>query len=142
MRAACTRGEREAIRPQAPLGIGLVLVLICAGCNLAEDDKAAARKGGAAPLPVTVITVQPQTLPVTWEVIGQTQGSREVEVRPRVTGILLERLYTEGSFVKRGTVLFRIDPLPFKTALEQIRGIVGQAGGTTGAPGVAVRPPL
>lgn len=78
-------------------------------------------------MPVTVITVEPQTLPVTWEVIGQTQGTREVEVRPRVTGILLERLYTEGSFVKRGTALFRIDPLPFQTALEQIRGIVGQA---------------
>ena len=127
MRAACTRGVLETIRPRAWLGLGLVLVLTCAGCNFAEDDKAAAQKGGAAPLPVTVITVQPQTLQVTWEVIGQTQGSREVEVRPRVTGILLERLYTEGSFVKRGTVLFRIDPLPFKTALEQIRGIVGQA---------------
>src|SRR5690606_18200652 len=118
MQAACSREVREAMRetarapmPRAWLGIGLALALASAGCNRSEDDtQAAAQKGQAAPLAVTVMTVQPQTLPVTWEVIGQTQGSREVEVRPRVTGILLERLYTEGSYVKRGTVLFRIDP--------------------------------
>jgi membrane fusion protein (multidrug efflux system) len=135
MQAACSRGVRDAIRetaratmPRAWFWIGLALALASASCSRSEDDtQVAAQKGQAAPLPVTVITVQPKTLPVNWEVIGQTQGSREVEVRPRVTGILLERLYTEGSFVKRGTVLFRIDPLPFQTALEQIRGIVGQA---------------
>jgi membrane fusion protein (multidrug efflux system) len=104
------------------------VLALAAGCDrTAEDPRAAAQTGQAAPLPVTVMAVEPQTLPVTWEVIGQTQGSREVEVRPRVTGILLERRYTEGSYVKRGALLFRIDPLPFQTAVEQTRGLVGQA---------------
>ena len=86
---------RETARepmPRAWLGIGLAPAEACAGCIRSEDDtQAAAQKGQAAPAPVTVMTVQPQTRPVTWEVIGQTQGSREVEVRPRVTGILLSK---------------------------------------------------
>lgn len=50
-----------------------------------------------------------KTLPVTFEAVGQTEGSREVEVRAREGGIVLRRLYTEGSWVKRGTLLFKID---------------------------------
>lgn len=110
------------------LGACAALALIGSACERdTADPPGAALEGQSAPLPVTVVTVEPQTLPVTWEMIGQTQGSREVEVRPRVTGILLKRLFEEGSFVQRGTILFQIDPLPFETAFEQIRGVVAQA---------------
>lgn len=72
---------------------------------------------GGPPPQVSVMEVKPQTLPVSFEYTGQTQGSREVEVRARVTGILLKRNYEEGSAVKAGQSLFTIDPVPFQTAL-------------------------
>ncbi len=65
--------------------------------------------------PTQVVTqvMQPRTLPVTYEYVGQTTGSKEVEVRARVTGILEQRLYTEGARVAAGQTLFVIDPKPF-----------------------------
>ena len=58
--------------------------------------------------------MQPKTLPVSYEYVGQTAGSKEVEVRARVTGILERRLYTEGAPVKAGQTLFVIDPKPLQ----------------------------
>ena len=65
------------------------------------------------------MTAAPQTLPVTFEYAGQTAGSREVEVRARVTGILLSRNFKEGERVKKGQSLFTIDPKPFEAALAR-----------------------
>jgi membrane fusion protein (multidrug efflux system) len=70
--------------------------------------------GGFPPTAVTTLTVQPRTLPVSYEYVGQTTGSKEVEVRARVTGILDKRLYQEGARVAAGQTLFIIDPRPFE----------------------------
>jgi membrane fusion protein (multidrug efflux system) len=75
--------------------------------------------GGMPPPEVTVMTVAPQAVPVTYEYVGQTAGSREVEVRARVTGILLSRNFKEGEVVKKGQSLFTIDPKPFEAALAR-----------------------
>ena len=72
--------------------------------------------GGPPPAQVSVMTVEPKTLPATFEYTGQTLGSREVEVRARVTGILLARNFTEGGAVAKGQSLFTIDPAPFVAA--------------------------
>jgi len=72
--------------------------------------------GGPPPAQVSVMTVEPKTLPATFEYTGQTLGSREVEVRARVTGILLARNFTEGGTVAKGQSLFTIDPAPFVAA--------------------------
>jgi len=69
---------------------------------------------GFPPAQVTTMVVQPRTLPATYEYVGQTAGSKEVEVRARVTGILEKRLFTEGSWVKAGQPLFLIDPKPLQ----------------------------
>ncbi len=53
--------------------------------------------------------VAPRTFPVSFEYVGQTAGSKDVEVRARITGIIEKRLYQEGSFVKAGQPLFTID---------------------------------
>ena len=66
------------------------------------------------PMPVGVVTVQPQALPVVFDYTGQTVGSKEVEVRARVGGILEKRLYTEGASVAAGQVLFELDDKPLK----------------------------
>lgn len=71
------------------------------------------------PVPVAVVAVQPQAVPVNFEYAARTLGSREIEVRARVTGILMKRNYEEGSRVKAGQSLFVIDPAPFEAALAR-----------------------
>ena len=76
-------------------------------------------QGGFPPAQVSVMTVAPKTLPAVFEYTGQTLGSREVEVRARVTGILLSRNFAEGGHVAKGQSLFTIDPAPFAAALAR-----------------------
>jgi membrane fusion protein (multidrug efflux system) len=73
-----------------------------------------------------VVTISPKTLPVKFEAVGQTEGSREVEVRDRVGGILLRRYYSAGTVVKQGTLLFKIDPAPYQVALNKVKRILEQ----------------
>jgi membrane fusion protein, multidrug efflux system len=80
---------------------------------------------GMPPIEVGAIEVQPQALALTLEHAAQLRGVREVEVRARVSGILQKRLYTEGSRVKEGDVLFRIDPAPFEATAARARAEVG-----------------
>ena len=67
---------------------------------------------------VTVLTVEPKDTPVTFEFVGVTSSSQQVEVRARVDGFLDERLYTEGSLVKQGQVMFKMDAKPFQAQLD------------------------
>jgi membrane fusion protein (multidrug efflux system) len=69
---------------------------------------------GFPPADVTLLTVQPKSIPVTFEYVGQALGSKEVEVRARVGGILEKRLFKEGASVKGGQTLFLIDPKPYE----------------------------
>jgi membrane fusion protein (multidrug efflux system) len=75
---------------------------------------------------VTVITIEPRDAPVVYEFVGQTQSSREVEIRARVEGFLEKRVYTEGALVKAGQTLFVMDRRPFEAALQQARGELAQ----------------
>jgi len=83
--------------------------------------------GGFPPAPVSAVAVQPRTLPVSWEYVGQTTGSKDVEVRARVTGILEAKLYVEGSAVKAGQPLFTIDPKPLEAQAAAARAEVARA---------------
>jgi len=94
---------------------------------LSACGPAGSQPGGMPPPEVSVVEVKPQTLPVTYEYVGQAQGSREVEVRARVTGILLKRNFKEGAAVARGQSLFTIDPIPFQLALERAQAEVAAA---------------
>lgn len=76
------------------------------------------------PVEVGVIDVEPRSLPLELEYPAQLRGVREVEVRARVSGILLERLYDEGQRVEAGEVLFRIDPDPFRAEVARARAAV------------------
>jgi membrane fusion protein (multidrug efflux system) len=98
-----------------------VVVAACSPSNGSEKGgKGHGPMGGGMPAAeVTVTTATQEALPVNWEYTGQTAGSREVEVRARVTGILLSRNFTEGARVKKGQSLFTIDPKPFEAALAR-----------------------
>ena len=88
------------------------LALSLAACGPSDGG----HKGGFPPAQVSVITVEPRALAANFEYTGQTLGSREVEVRARVTGILQTRNFTEGGAVTKGQSLFTIDPAPFVAA--------------------------
>jgi membrane fusion protein (multidrug efflux system) len=91
------------------------LALIVAACGPSGGDGKGGHGpgGGMPPAQVSVITVAPKALPATFEYTGQTLGSREVEVRARVTGIIQTRNFTEGGQVSKGQSLFTVDPAPF-----------------------------
>lgn len=83
--------------------------------------------GGMPPAQVGTIVVQPKAVLAPFEYTGQTAGSREVEVRARVTGILLKRNFVEGGTVKQGQSLYSIDPVPFQAALARAEADVAGA---------------
>lgn len=110
----------------------LAAVLTLAACGGRDDAKGPAGKGPGAggampPMPVTVQKMEAQRVPVVLEAVGQAEGSREVEVRARVSGILEKRAYAEGSAVKEGEVLFTIDRAPYEIAVAQARAAFTEA---------------
>jgi len=86
---------------------------------------------GEAPAPprpeVLVAEVVARDVPIVSEWLGTTEGAVDVDIRAQVSGYLISRNYQEGSQVKAGTLLFRIDPRPFQAALDQASGDVGRA---------------
>ncbi len=113
---------------QRHLNIRLASVLgtaaLLAACGQGADKGAAPPQGMA--MPVTVLQVSPQRVPVLIESVGQTEGSREVEVRARVSGIVQKRLYQEGDVVRADAVLFQIDRAPYEIALAQAKAALDQ----------------
>ena len=82
---------------------------------------------GLPPAQVSTVTLEPRTLPVSWEYVGQTTGPKDVEVRARVTGILEKRLFQEGSAVRAGQPLFVIDPKPLEAQAAAAQADVARA---------------
>jgi len=110
----------------ALLTIMVLSLAFAAGCGKDSSGQTPAT-GGPPPAEVVVKTLAPADIPMNIEYVGQVSGSREVQVRSRVSGILLRRAYEEGARVKQGDLLFEIDPEPYKAALEQARGALGQS---------------
>lgn len=104
-----------------------LLTTLLATALLAACSNGAPPAGPAmGPMPVTVLDMQPQTVPSSIEVMAQTEGARETEVRARVGGILLKRLYQEGETVKAGQPLFQIDRAPYEIAHAEARARANQ----------------
>jgi RND family efflux transporter MFP subunit len=78
---------------------------------------------------VEVVTVEQKDIPVYREWIGTLDGMVNAAIRAQVTGYLLTQDYSEGSFVKKGQLLFQIDPRPLQAAADQARGQLAQANG-------------
>jgi RND family efflux transporter MFP subunit len=76
---------------------------------------------------VEVVQVQQKNVPIYGEWIGTLDGFTNADVRAQVTGYLLRQAYQEGTLVKKGQLLFEIDPRPFQAALDQARGQLAQA---------------
>lgn len=111
------------------VAVAVLIAVALAGCGKSAPPGGAPGPGGAAPPPpeVVAVTVAPRDVPVEFEYVGQTAGVREVEVRPRVGGILLKWNYTEGARVKAGQSLFTIDPAPFQAAVNRLDATLSSA---------------
>ena len=113
------------MRQRHHLTLGLVAlaigVLILPACKKEEAVKA------LPPPDVLVQDAATRDVPVYREWIGTLDGSENAEIRARVTGYLLKRDYQEGALVKKGDVLFEIDPRPFEAALAEAKSQLGQA---------------
>jgi len=108
------------------ISIGLlsaVLLLNALGCN---DGKVRA----AAPPPPSVVEVAPviqKDVPIQGEWVGTLEGYVNAQIQPQVSGYLIRQDYHEGAFVKKGQLLFEIDPRPFQAVLDQAKGQLAQA---------------
>ncbi|WP_427023643.1 efflux RND transporter periplasmic adaptor subunit [Aureimonas ureilytica] len=103
-------------------------LLVLAGCQ--DESKSAAQgQGGGAPppSPVGIVEVKPEAIAVTAELPGRIAPTRIAEVRPRVGGIIVQRVFEQGSDVQEGDPLFQIDPATFQVAVESAEAGVARA---------------
>ena len=112
--------NRKVSIPLAVIAVAALALVL----GLARSSKPAQ----AAPpvLEVGVVQVEQKDVPIYSEWIGTTEGMVNAELKAQVTGYLLRQDYKEGSFVKKGQLLFEIDPRPFQAALDQANGQVAQ----------------
>ena len=102
------------------------LFALVATFGLTACSKTDAPPPPPAAVPVTTLRVAPRQVPILIEAVGRTEGSKEVEVRARVSGFIDRVLYAEGSPVRAGAPLFQLDRAPFEIALAQARAAQGQ----------------
>jgi membrane fusion protein (multidrug efflux system) len=117
----CLKTLRPGARRLALLaGLPALLGLAAAGCAKEAPTQAAAPE-------VYVADVVQKDVPVYTELVGQTKGSQDVEIRARVEGYLERVHFTEGSFVRKGAPLYEIDPLPLEAALANAKANLATA---------------
>src|SRR6202158_6112915 len=100
----------------------LIVVWLLVACG-----RDAAAPAAPAPVSVHMVTVEPRKVPIRFDIVGQIDGSKQVEVRARVPGILQKQLYNEGDSVKEGALLFEIDRATYEVSLAQARAQLAQA---------------
>jgi len=122
--------ERTQLR-QTNINLCARLLLIAAGLLFSAGCK---KKPPAAPLPMTVevVDVKGQDVPIYHDWIGTLEGLVNAQIRAQVSGYLLTQNYREGDPVKKGELLFQIDPRPFQAALDQAKGQLAQAEAQSG----------
>jgi membrane fusion protein (multidrug efflux system) len=99
----------------------LLTALLMVGCDRPQAPP-------PRPVPeVGTVTVQPQQIVLTTELPGRTSPYRVAEIRPQVSGLIQKRLFTEGSDVQAGQVLYQIDPAPFQAAYDNAKAALGRA---------------
>jgi len=120
-------GNRMDAFVQRNPGIWLTIVIVAgllfhSGCGKSEPSQ-------AHPPDVEVVRVVQRDVPIWKEWIGTLDGLWNAQIRPQVTGYLLRQTYTDGAFVKKGQLLFEIDPRTFQAAVDQYKGQLANAEG-------------
>ena len=105
---------------------GLFLVVIGIVIGATRPKRASGTPPGGSP-DVQVVLVEQKDVPIYGEWIGTLDGFSNADVRAQITGYIMKQGYQEGAFVKKGQLLFEIDPRPFQAALDQAKGQLAQA---------------
>ena len=105
--------------------VALMLGFSLSGCGK-KDDASSQAAGGMPPMPVGVVELKATSVPISAEAVAQTEGAKEVEIRPRIGGIIVKKLFEEGAPVKAGQPMFLIDPVPFQIALANAKAQLAQ----------------
>jgi RND family efflux transporter MFP subunit len=127
--ASCPARSKAFGRASAGVRVGLILSALAAlmltgpGCSGPKPQSAAA---GSA-MPVGVVKTLQMDVPVHAEWVATLDGYVNAQIQPQVSGYLISQNYKEGSYVRKGDVLFEIDPRPFQAALDQAKGQLAQA---------------
>ncbi|MCV2369852.1 efflux RND transporter periplasmic adaptor subunit [Roseateles oligotrophus] len=108
-----------------PLVIAVAAALTA--CGGGTGDRPAAGGGAPPPPQVGVISAQQQAVALQTELPGRVEALRTAQVRARVNGVVLKRLFTEGAEVKAGQALFQIDPAPYQAALDSAQANLAKA---------------
>jgi membrane fusion protein (multidrug efflux system) len=120
------RPPRSSQEPQKELRTLLLLGLLIVGLAVTGCGRSQA----AFKMPDTEVLVAPplqQDVPIHNEWVASLDGYVNAEIRPQVSGYIIKQNYTEGSFVRKGQVLFEIDPRPFQATLDRTNGELAQA---------------
>src|SRR5712691_174953 len=105
------------------IAITLLVLFAVSGCTRGDAQQKAA---APAAVPVSSVQLAPRAVPIVFEAVARTEGSKEVQIRARVSGTLERQLYTEGDAVKAGARLFLIDRAPLEIDLQQARASAAQ----------------
>src|SRR5262245_44736670 len=103
-------------------GVWVTVSLINLGPTAVTGCKRSTHAAASSPPVVEVVQVEVRDVPIYGEWIGTLTGQVNANIRAQVTGYLLTRNYKEGSYVRKGQLLFQIDPRPFQAALDQAKG--------------------
>ncbi|NSZ59244.1 efflux RND transporter periplasmic adaptor subunit [Agrobacterium tumefaciens] len=115
--------ERSMAKRLRQIAAVLLTGIVLVGCS----DEQASAPGAPPPGAVKIVTVKQEELPITNELPGRIAPTRLAEVRPRVSGIIVERVFEQGSLVQEGDVLYRIDPAPFQVRVDSAEGTLRRA---------------
>ncbi len=108
--------------PLALLALGLAAL-----SGVLDSCRNNAPPAGPPPPEVTVVTIQPQTIPAQLEWVAEAAASKSVQVRAQVSGVIVARPYVEGTDVRKGTVLFRIDPRTYEANFRSAEARVAES---------------
>lgn len=110
------------------LVLALAALPVLAACDIGQtDDKPAAAAPARPPAAVSTITAVAEDIPVINELPGRIAPTNIAEVRPRVSGLVVERIFEQGATVKQGDVLYKIDPAPFKVQVQSAQATLDRA---------------
>lgn len=105
----------------------LAPLFLVTACNPSSSGEKPAPANAPQPVAVTTLSVAVEDIPVHYEYVGQVAGSLEVDIRSRITGIIEQTHYLEGSRVEAGQLLFSLDAAPYKAAYQQAVAAIDSA---------------
>jgi membrane fusion protein (multidrug efflux system) len=119
LQSASSEGSASLVKFRDPRIVLIVLSLLIASCSSGKDQASGGRSGPKGPTQVGYVIVQQGSAPIQQELPGRVAAYQVSDVRPQVSGVILRRLFREGSVVSQGQTLYQIDPSIYNAQAAQ-----------------------